>query len=158
MQTSKERRGSLPEPGRPAGFRVWSGGPGPLLVALLSPRPETQGRNAGALPSQVTSYRHRAVFSAKQTKRKEGQQDISSFFRFSMADVSGNQHSEWNQRGFQFAGILLPGCKSRASGEAFVQKSLPDLSAHAQKSTIRALLLWHKPHMSFCLLSPKSYI
>lgn len=69
-----------------------------------------------------------------------------------MADVSGNQNSEWNQRGFQFAGILLPGCKSRGSGEAFVQKSLPNLSAHAQKSIIRALLLWHKPNMSFCLL------
>ena len=69
-----------------------------------------------------------------------------------MADISGNQNSEWNQKGFQFAGILLPGCKSRGSGQAFVQKSLPNLCAHAQKSIIRAFLLWHKPHMSFCLL------
>lgn len=106
----------------------------------------------GTLPSRVTSHRHRVSFSAKQTERKEGQQDISSFFSFSMADISGNQNSEWNQKGFQFAGILLPGCKSRGSGQAFVQKSLPNLCAHAQKSIIRAFLLWHKPHMSFCLL------
>ena len=69
-----------------------------------------------------------------------------------MADVSGNQNSEWNQKGFQFAGILLPGCKSRGSGEAFVQKSLPNLRAYAQKSISRALLLGHKPHVRFCLL------
>ena len=151
MQTRRERRGHLQ---LQAGLRASDSGLAardrfrwPSSLPDRRPRDETR-----ELPSRANFYRHRVVFSAKQTKRKEGQQDIRSFFSFSMADVSGNQNSEWNQRGFQFAGILLPGCKSRGSGEAFVQKSLPNLSAHAQKSIVSASLLWHKPNMSFCLL------
>lgn len=75
---NKERSGAPAAPGRPAGFRLWSGRPGPLLVALLPPGPETQGQNAGtAFSSDLLLTR--GCFLC-QTDQKEGRPARHSFF------------------------------------------------------------------------------
>lgn len=116
-----------------------------------------------ALPFWVTFYLHRIVFSAKQTKKKESQQDIRSLKWLTFQEAkfwedcnssclsAGKVNLTWR--------LCYTGYTLRGSGET-LSKNLLQTYLLMLESPLLKLYLWHKPNVGFvfCTIAQTTHI